>query len=71
MTSKDPGSTKAIAGAALQLVGGALIGTAIYFGYLDGLRNPLSLGLGIISAGYFVVSGVIRVALGVLTRRAA
>ena len=70
MTKDDPGSGKAIGGAALQLIGGLLIATAIYFAYLDGLRHPLSLGLGIVAGGYFVVSGAIRVALGVLTRRA-
>ena len=64
----DHGSNKAIGGAALQLVGGLL--TAIYFGYLDGLRNPISIGLGVIIGGYFVISGSVRVVVGYLTRRA-
>ena len=71
MTFEDHGSTKALGGAVLQLVGGLLIGTALTLGYLDGLRNPLSLGLGGFAALYFVVSGCVRIWVGVLTRRAA
>jgi hypothetical protein len=70
MTTDDHGSNKAIGGAALQLVGGSLIVTAIYFGYLDGLRNPISIGLGVAIGGYFMISGSVRVAIGYLTRRA-
>ncbi len=70
MTTEDHGSNKAIGGAALQLLGGALIVTAIYFGYLDGLRNPISIGLGVATGGYFMISGGVRLAVGYLTRRA-
>ena len=70
MTTEDHGAGKAIGGAALQLVGGLLIVSAMYFAYLDGLRNPISIGLGIIIGGYFIISGSVRVAVGVLTRRA-
>lgn len=70
MTTEDHGSNKAIGGATLQLVGGSLIVTAIYFGYLDGLRNPISIGLGAAIGGYFIISGCVRVSLGILTRRA-
>jgi len=70
MTTDDHGSNKAIGGATLQLVGGLLIVTAIYFGYLDGLRNPISIGLGVIIGGYFIISGAVRVSIGYLTRRA-
>ena len=70
MTTEDHGSNKAIGGAALQLVGGTLIVTAMYYGYLDGLRNPISIGLGVIIGGYFFISGSVRIVIGVLTRRA-
>lgn len=68
--TEDHGSNKAMAGAALQLVGGMLIVSAIYFGYQGGLDNPISIGLGVIVGGYFVISGVVRLAVGYLTRRA-
>lgn len=70
MSFEDHGSTKAISGAALQLAGGLLIGTAICFAYLDGVRNPLSIGLGGLAAMYFTVSGGVRIYVGVMTRRA-
>ena len=70
MMTDDHGSSKALGGAALQFVGGLLIVVAIYFGYLDGLRNPISIGLGVIIGGYFVISGAVRLAIGYLTRRA-
>jgi len=63
MTTDDHGSNKAIGGAALQLVGGLLIVTAIYFGYLDGLRNPISIGLGAVNN--FIVYLGIMLLLGV------
>lgn len=68
--TEDHGSTKALAGAGLQLFGGLLIVTAIYYGYLDGLRNPISIGLGAVIGGYFAISGVVRLVIGFLTRRA-
>ena len=70
MTFEDHGSTRALGGAALQLVGGLLSGTALVFGYLDGLRNPISLSLGSVAALYFTVSGAVRLWVGALTRRA-
>ena len=70
MMTDDHGSSKALGGAALQFMGGLLIVVAIYFGYLDGLRNPISIGLGVLIGGYFVISGAVRLAIGYLTRRA-
>ena len=70
MSFEDHGSTKAISGAVLQLVGGLLIAIAIYFAYLDGVRNPVSIGLGGLAAMYFTVSGGVRVYVGIVTRRA-
>ncbi len=70
VTFEDHGSTRALGGAVLQLIGGLLIGAALVFGYLDGLRNPISLGLGGFAALYFVVSGGVRLWVGALTRRA-
>ncbi len=69
MSFEDHGSTKAISGAALQLVGGLLIATALYFAYLDGVRSPISIGLGGLAALYFTVSGGVRVYVGIVTRR--
>lgn len=70
MANEDHGSGKALGGAALQLAGGLLILSGMLFGYLDGLRHPISLGLGGLAGMYFVVSGSVRVVLGWLTRRA-
>ena len=71
MATEDQGSAKAIGGAALQLFGGGLIVMGLYFGSLDGLSNPWSIGLGGLAGGYFILSGAIRLGVGWLTRRVA
>lgn len=70
MSGEDYGSNRALGSAALQLVGGVLIGGGTWFGYLDGMRQPLALALGTVAAGYFVIAGAVRVMVGILTRRA-
>ena len=66
---EDYGSNRAMGSAALLLVGGMLITAGTWFGYQDGLRHPIALLLGILSGGYFLISGTVRVIVGVLTRR--
>lgn len=67
---EDYGSSRALSGAALQLVGGILIGTAIWLGAMEGMRSPITIGLGGLAALYFVVSGSVHLVIGALTRRA-
>lgn len=56
--------------ASLLLVAGALIAAGTWFGYQDGLRHPAAIAGGVMAGGYFLVAGSVRVAVGVLTRRA-
>ncbi len=71
MSFEDHGSAKAIGGAVLQLAGGLLIGLAIYLAFLDGVRSPISIGIGGLASMYFMVSGGVRTYVGIVTRRSA
>lgn len=70
MTDVDHGSGKALAGAFLQLLGGLLLATAMFIGFRDARTGTFSLSIGSLAALYFMVSGSVRLVVGVLTRRA-
>ena len=67
----DHGSGKALGGALLQLVGGILIGCAMWFGYVGGRVTTFGAGIGIFAGMYFVISGGVRLYIGYATRRAS
>ena len=70
MSTEDYGSRRSLSSAALMLVGGVLISLGTWYGYQDGLRQPITIVLGVTAGGYFVIAGSVRVAVGILTRRA-
>ena len=70
MTDVDHGSNKALSGAFLQLLGGVLLATAMFIGFSEGRAGTFSLGVGSLAAMYFIVSGSVRLVIGVMTRRA-
>jgi hypothetical protein len=70
MTDEDYGSGRALGSAVLLMAAGILISAGTWFGYQDGLRQPPVLIIGVVVGGYFLVAGSVRVAVGLLTRRA-
>lgn len=67
---EDHGSNKALTGAALQLAGGLLLSGGMYAGFVAGSVSTFGVGVGFLAGIYFIISGSVRVYIGVLTRRA-
>lgn len=70
MSEEDYGSNRSMGSAALFLIAGILIAVGTWFGYQDGVRQPPMLIVGVVGGGYLLISGAVRVAVGILTRRA-